>query len=261
MDLQKLAEYGRHIEKLMEGKVAWELDRALELVVEKEDWELLGHLLLTASEVSAQRLVRKLLELEVYEPLVWAACLRRQPRRPGEGARRGGVARRIFRDWEAEEDSASIPEHIRADAEEISKQAEETRSAMMVQAAEVDRDPMRDYIVTHLAEKLATSEEALEALLVVVRASAWEETRRTAALKVANNTLAVSRLARELRSADLLAVAEASTLGAVAGNMATALGQYIDELKAAGDEKGLAFIAEHHPKAATKALAKQTLEG
>ncbi len=257
MDVQELARYGRHLEHLIEGTVTWELDRAVDRVVEQQDWELLGHVLLTAAEVSAQRIIAKLLELEVYEPLVWAACLRRQVRRPQGVAGATGVSRRVFRDWDAEENAQGVPEHIRADAEELSKQAEQTRAAMLQRAAEVDRDPIRDHIIARLADRLATSPAALDALLVITKASAWEETRRGAALKIAAHPMSVSRLARELRSADLIAVADASGLSAVAANIAKVMGSYLDQFKAAGDDRALAFLAEHHPEDATKAAAAQ----
>lgn len=258
MDLQKLAAYGHSIGVIIEGTAQGGLDRAMARIIENEDWDLAGALMLTASEISVQPMVRKLLEREVYEPLVLAACLRRQLRRPGEGVGKG-VSGRVFRDWDAEEDGAPVPEHIRMEAEEMTRAANQTRSAMTLRAAEVDRDPIRDAIVSRIAQKLATSDLALEALLTIVKASAWEETRRNAAMKLANHALSISRLARALRTADMIAIAGASGLSAVAANIAKSMHGQFEQLKAAADKQALEFIASNHPDEGAKALARQTL--
>jgi hypothetical protein len=259
MDMAKLASYGRFIEYMMEGSGAWQLDRAIDEVLARQDWELLGHIMLTASEVTTQRCIRKLLELNVYEPLVWVACMRRQQRRAGESVGARGVAGRVFRDWEAESGGSGVPEHIRADAEEMSRIADQTRAVATAKAADFDRDPVRHSVVNAIAERMPTSRDAVESMLVIVKASAWDETRRSAAMKIATHALTVTRLARAQRMADLMAVAAASGLAAIGANMARAMGPYLEQLKQAGDTKALQFIADNHPDDDAKAAALQAL--
>jgi len=260
MDMQDLVGHGRTIETVVEG-AGWQLDETIDAVVASGDWDFAGRLLVSAAEISARQLAKKLLEQEAYEPLAIAACFRRQPRRPGEGsAGGGGVSKRIFRDIDAEDDAKGVPDYIRADIEELAKGADQSRMGAMTREAMMDRDPIRQYIIDQIGPKMPTSEAAMDALVAVARASAWEETRRTAALKVANDPISVARLARALRTDDILEVARMALLAAVAETFAREMGKHFKAFAEKRDGAALRFIAEHHPDAAYKDSARQWAE-
>lgn len=243
-----LRQYASEIGPLVEGNPPWRVQPALHRLFEEEQWDLMSLLLLSVAEATAREIVLKLLELRRYEPLVIAACLRRHIRTQPFVFRSGqGAARRVFRDIDAEGvDTAGIPEHILEEMREMAELAERTREAQLLRSESMDRGPMREFIINRLAERLTGEPEALEALLVIARAAAWEETRRAAAMKVANHAQSVKRLVEQLRTDDLLAVARASQLEAVARKFATALAEYIDNLKEKQDAEALEFIARHH---------------
>jgi len=261
VDLHRLIQEAQTIETVIDGS-SWRLDETIDAVIASEDWDWAGRLLVSAGEIAARQLVAKLLEKEAYVALATAACLRRQPRRPGEGAVGGGgqVAARVFRDIDAEEGGAGVPDYIRADIDEMAKGASQNRASALARDAEMDRDPIRQYIVDNLARKMSASEAAMDAVVVIARASAWEETRRTAALKLANDELCVTRLAKALRSEDIAAVCEEALLGVVAENFAKAMGKHFQDYIEKKDAIGLRFIAEHHPAAQYKESAAQWAE-
>ncbi|MDI9583539.1 MAG: hypothetical protein QM473_04910 [Acidobacteriota bacterium] len=261
MDLQKLVAQAATIETIVE-KPGWRLDETIDELVESGDWDLAGRLLVSASEIPARQLAKKLVDKRAFEPLVVAACLRRQPRRPGEGASGGGgaVASRVFRDIDADNDAAGIPDYIRTDIEEMAKSAAATRATAMSKDAAVDRDPIRQYIIEQLAPLMATTEEAMNAVVVIARASAWEETRRTAALKVANDELCVTRLCRALRTDDILDIARMALLEAVSVTFAKEMGKFFKGFSDNRDVKALEFIAKHHPAEQYRDTAKQWVE-
>ncbi len=259
MDMNLLVQHSQQVEALMTAATSRQVEQALAKLTEAEQWELLGALLPTAAEIAARRIVSSLLEQGQYLPLAGAACLRRQLRRPGlaaAGARR--PARTVFRDIDAEEDSAGIPEHIMADAEELADAATERRAISERHASEVDRDPVRDLIVDQLTARLPEA-GAGEALLIIARACPFDQTRRQAATKLANHKRWVSQLAAENRAADLIAISESAKLEAVAENMARLLGEQIAQLRQAGDQAALSFIAQHHPNDDMRQAAHQAL--
>lgn len=260
MTLQELVGESRAIRTVVEG-TGWKLDEAIDAVVASENWDLAARLLVSAAEISARQLAQKLLQKEAYEPLAIAACFRRQPRRPGEGAvGGGGVSRRIFRDIDAEDGAKGVPDYIQADIEEMANTATQTRTSAMAREAMMDRDPTRQYIIDQIAPKMPTSGAAMNAMIAIARASAWEETRRTAALKVANDPISVSRLARDLRTDDILAVADMALLDAVAETFAKEMGKHFQAYADAKDAKAVRFIADHHPDEKFKASAEQWAE-
>ncbi len=246
--IELLKAYAQEIGPLVEGNPPWRVQPALHRLFEEEQWELMSLLLLSVAEVTAREIILKLLELRKYEPLVVAACLRRHIRTQPFVFRSGqGAARRVFRDIDAEGvDTAGIPEHILEEMREMAELAERTREAQLLRSEAMDRGPMREFIINRLAERLATDTEAMEALLVVARAAAWEETRRAAAMKIANSPQSVKRLVDALRTEDLLTVARASQLEAVARKFAAALAEHMDALRERGDTEALEFIARHH---------------
>ena len=261
MDLQKLVARATMIETIVE-KPGWRLDETIDELVASEDWDLAGRLLVSASEIPARQLAKKLVDKRAFVPLAVAGCLRRQPRRPGEGASGGGagVASRVFRDIDADNDAAGIPDFIRADIEEMAKSASSTRATAMSRDAAMDRDPIRQYIVDQLAPLMCTSEDAMNAVVAIARASAWEETRRTAALKVANDELSVTRLCRALRTDDIIEVARVALLEAVSVTFAREMGKYFKGYSDARDVTALEFIARYHPSEQYKETAKQWVE-
>jgi len=248
MDFATIGRYGKQLEHVTEASISWLTDKAIQALLDNKDYDLIGALLLICSEISARQLVKALLSAEVYEPLALAACLRRQQRKFADtGGGGGGTAKRIFRDFEAEDNVEGIPDHIRAEAEDITRAADATRMMAVRRDAEFDRDPMRDYIVAQVAEKLPTATGALEALVVTAKCSVWEETRRSAAMKVATHDLSVRRLAAALRTEDLIAVADAATLSAIANKVAVSFTYHWDQIVEKGDWTAATYIAEHHP--------------
>jgi hypothetical protein len=258
MNPQDLIRSAQVISVIVEGS-SWQLDELVDKVVDSGDWDLVGHLLVSASEISARQMATKLVAKEAYEPLAVAGCLRRQPRRPGEGAvgGGGGVSRRIFRDVDAEDDGKGVPEHIRADIEDMSSTADATRASAMSREAAIDRDPIRQYIVDSIAPRLPFSEDAMNALVAIARASAWEETRRAAALKLANEPISVNRMAAALRTEDIVDIARTALLGRVSETFAREMGKYFQAYADKKDATALDFIAEHHPDQRFKDSARQ----
>jgi len=261
VNLQKILQYARDIPPLVEGIPPWRVDPAIDDLFEHEEWELISVLLLTVADPTARQMVDRLLKIKVYDPLVLTACLRRHVRSQPYVVQTGrGVSARIFRDIDAEEEDArGVPEHILEDIQDMAEASERTREAQILRSESLDRGPMREFIINRLAERLATEPPALEALLVVAKAAAWEETRRIAAMKIANHQLSVQRLAQAGRTADLIALAAASQLSAVANNFAAVLSENLDELKQRGDREALAFIAENHENQAVREAARAAL--
>jgi hypothetical protein len=257
MDLQKLVEYGRDFGPLVEGTPPWRVEPCLRELLQRQEWDLLSLLLLSVADPVANQIINALLELGVYEPLVVAACLRRhirtQPYVLGSGR---GVADRVFRDLEAEgANTAGVPDHILEDIREMAETSQRLREAQLLRGESMDRGPMREFIINRLAERLNTDPRARDALVVIARAAAWEETRRIAAIKVANHTPSIRKLAEAGRTADLLAIAQASRLEAVARNLAQVLAEHLQQLRSKGDSEALAFIAKHHPDAEVRQAA------
>jgi len=261
MDLQTLRNSAWFVSTLTKGALTRDVDKAIEQLTAEKNWDLLSHLLLTSAEVSARRIVDALVELEVVEPLVAAACLRREVRRPGIAVpTRAANARRMFHDFEADDEGASVPDHIVREAEAIAAAAQQSRQIAIQREAELDRDPIRAHIVDGLADKLSTSDAALDALIVIARVSAWEDTRRDAAMKVVNNTVATGKLHRAGRIDDIVALGKASASRAVAGKLAAALSEDMPEASDPNYRAALEFLAEHHPDAPRQRQAKQELE-
>ncbi|MFQ6097630.1 MAG: hypothetical protein ACE5O2_07875, partial [Armatimonadota bacterium] len=119
MDIAALPEYGLQIADVIDGGVPERAEAAIRRMVDEQRWDLFGSLLLTASEVSARRMVEVALDRETYEPLVLAACLRRQIQRASISGGAGQLARRVFRDIDDEEPTQGVPEHIQIEAQEI----------------------------------------------------------------------------------------------------------------------------------------------
>ena len=260
MELHTLVTYRRPVDQLVRGVLGREAEVAINQLLEGEQWELLGMIILAAAETSARQLATVLLERRAWEPLTVAACLRRQPPRRTTAPSRTAVGRRVFRDFDQEAATAAVPEHIRAEAEEMQQLAVQSLGTAERRDELIDRDPIREFIVTELAKLLTGEPEALNALVTIARAAAWENTRRTAALKVANHAPSIKRLAAERRAEDLVAVSESAGLTAVAETIAKALGTQWAEDRDHPDAAALEFIAAKHPESQWRASAQETIE-
>lgn len=256
---ETFGKYSRQIIRLAEGTVAVEVDSAIDMLMADEQWELIGLVLLTAAEVSARRLVDRLLAAEVLDPLIPAACLRREIRRGGPSGPAGLGGGAIFRDFETDDNGPGVPDHIREEAEAITAQANQSRRIAAMKEAERDRDAIRVRIVDQLAQRVSTSDEALAALMVIARSSVWEETRRTAAMKLATNKVVLGRLTREGRHQDLLTIARASDSRGVQSRIAEAIAPAMPDPSAPGYREALELVGEHHPDGETRAAARRAL--
>jgi len=246
MDLDILSQYGRQVKAMIEAATSSDVTQALDRLIDDDRWDLLTRLLPTASELAARQVVARLLEHEEYGSLAWAACLRRQPRRPGLEGATAGPSRPMLRDFEAEEDTEGVPEHIMAEAQEISDSAAQRRSVSSRKAAQVDHDPIRYLIVKQLAEHLPNA-GAGQALLTIVKACPFAHTQREAAMKLANHKQWMQQLAHAQCASDMIAISNAAHLQAVAQNIARAMSQHLAQLQQNSDEAAIGFIAENHP--------------
>ena len=258
MDLNALAQYSEQVAAMINPKAARDLDQALESLADAGQWDILGQVLPTASEVAARRIVDRLIQQGEYDWLASAACLRRQLRQPGREAPAGRMARQVFRDIDAEEDTEGIPEHIMEEAQELANAAAARRAISERQATQIDRDPVRELIVERLASCLP-EQRAGEALLVVAKGCPFDQTRRQAAIKLVNHKQWIRQLVAAKRTTDLIAVSESARLKAVLANAARLLGEQVAELQQAGDHAALRFIAEHHPNGEIRQQAHDAL--
>ncbi len=262
MDSSVLGRYGRRIEYLLEANVPLQMQECLEQAVEAQDWDLIGVVALTASEISARRLVDAALEAEQYDVLVLVACLRRQVRRPQAAGASRAAGRRVFRDFDEEtEAAAGIPDYILDDAREMRQSAERHRAAAHRRDAEQDRDPIREHIVESLGEQLHRGDAAMDALVVIAKAAAWESARRRAAMKVANHTASLGKLVAAGRWQDVIALGRGASLNSISGNVSEALSERLSDIVAAGEKATLEFIAEYHPDREGKSAAQDALRG
>jgi hypothetical protein len=247
MESTRLAEYGRPIRAFIAATTRHEIEVATDRLVADQVWDLCGSLLCTAAELGARVLVAKLLELDVYEPLVVGATMRRQLKPAHMQERRGAAARRIFRDIDMETDEKGIPDHIQAELDDLQAVAEEARDIADRREAARDADPVRALIVNRLAEKVASSDEALDAMVAIAEASGFEDTRRSAALKLVTHPTAVKRLDAADRVADLVAIANCCGLDSAAQKVAETLAPRLDALLAEEAKDALALIGKYHP--------------
>lgn len=259
MDLAAISRHATNLQNVFEGLLEADMQRALERLTQDEQWELMAIWAITAAEVPARRMITRLLERERFRELVWPACLRRQVRRQEVIIHDPTRTRRIFRDIDAEENEAGVPEHILQEAQEIAEAADASRMAALMRDARVDHDPLRELIVQGIAEKLNTAPEAAEALLVIAKASPFEDTRRLAAMKLANNELVARRLAREGRWADLIVVAKNAELESVRTKIARALGPVLGNIRAQKDWDSLRWVGAHHPDPKAREAIAQVL--
>lgn len=259
MDIAALKRHASRIETLVEGLTRRQIDPVLAELCREEQWELLGTALIVAQEVPARAIIECLVEHSQYAALVPCACFRRQLRQTTL-LTVGRVGASAFRDFDAEEGGEGVPEHILAEAEDIAAAAAARRETASVQAANLDRDALRTLVVAKLVEKMTTERGAVEALLVIAQASAFEETRREAAMKIANNRRLVAALVKAARIADLIGVARSTNLASARQNLARAMAVDLERWRTEGNRAALEFIAEEHADPGVKAAAKAALE-
>ncbi len=247
MDTGELSRYGRIVQVLIGSGTRAEAEQSVERLVADQAWDFCGLLLLASAELGARILVKRLLEAEVYAPLGYAAAMRRHQKRAEVMTKKVAMARKVFRDLDTEADGKGVPDHIQAELDDLAYTAEEAREIADRREAERDADPVRALIVNELAGRMLTSDDALNAMVGVVRASAFEDTRRSAALKIVTHANALRRLADAERIDDLVAVALAARLDSAAETVAVLLTPHADAIAAAKSKLALRLLAKHHP--------------
>jgi len=260
MDTGKLTGYGRIVQVLIGSGTRAEAEEAVERLMADEAWDFCGPLLIASAELGARILVAKLLERQIYAPLAHAAAMRRQQKRQEVLTKKVAMSRRVFRDIDTESEGKGVPDHIQAELDDLAATAEESRDIADRREAERDADPVRALIVSELAGRMLTSDEALNAMVAIVRASAFEDTRRSAALKIVTHSNALKRLAAAERLDDLVVVALAARLDSAAETVAVLLTPHVDGLAASGKKLALRLLAKHHPDPGLREQANAALK-
>ncbi|MGQ9730073.1 MAG: hypothetical protein ACUVX8_02255, partial [Candidatus Zipacnadales bacterium] len=223
MDCKQLGDYGRIVRVMVGAATRMEVDKAVARIMEDKAWDFCAALLISASELGARQLITTLRKAKVYTPLAYAACMRRQIKRVQIQTKQAVLSRRVFRDIDTETDAKSIPDHIQAELDDLAAVAEESREIADRREAERDACPIRALIVNELAAEMLHSEEALDALLAIVKASPFEDTQHSAALKIVTNANALKCLEAAGRVDDLVAVGLSVQLDSAAQTIAQAL--------------------------------------
>jgi hypothetical protein len=260
MDTSQLSRYGRIVQTVIGSGIRADVEQAADRLVADQAWDFCGPLLTTASELGARVLIAKLMERQVYAPLAYAAAMRRQLKRAEVLTKKAAMSRRLFRDIDTETDAKAIPDHIQAELDDLATGAEEARDIADRREAQRDACPVRSFIVNELAGVMVGSEEALDAMVAIVRASAFEDTRRGAALKIVTHPGALKRLGEARRADDLTAVALAARLDSAAETIAGIIGEWGDEIAAKGPRSALRLLAKHHPHPGVREKASGALK-
>lgn len=260
MDPQSLVDNASRIRTLMEGNLEKHVRDALNDLIEAEQFDVLSHLMLTGSEFSVRRITSALIERGVFEPLVAGACLRREVRRSAPAGPSGLGSGRIFRDFEAPaEGEAGVPDHIMEEAEAISKAADQSRRIAARREAQLDRDPVRQHIVDSLEDLLNTNEDAMDAMIAIARSSFFEETARSAAMKLGNNKVVMGRISRAGRIMDMIEVGNASGSQAVHTIISKNLTDAMPDSSHPSYRAALEHVAEYHPEEKVRRAAEKAL--
>jgi hypothetical protein len=247
MDTGELSRYGRIVQQLIGAGTRAEAQQAVDRLVADQAWDVCGALLIASAELGGRILVARLLEAGVYAPLALGAAMRRQHKRQEVVTKRVAMSRRVFRDIDTETDDKGVPDYIQAELDDLAATAEEARDAADRREADRDADPVRALIVNELAGKMLKSDAAMDAMVSIVHASAFEDTRRAAALKLVTHPNALKRLAAAERTDDLVAVANAARLDSAGVTVATLLTPHVESLLASRSILALRLLAKHHP--------------
>ena len=262
METPAFTRWAKEIEILMAGNLERQVREAIDNLLDEEQYELASYLMIAAPEISARRLIGALLEKEVFAPLVAGATLRREVQRSAPSAVSSLGSQRIFRDFEKpDEGEAGVPDHIMEEAEAISRSADQSRRIAARKEAELDRDPVRHHIINCLADLLNTTESAMEAMIAIARSSVYEETARSAAMKLGNNKIVMGRISRAGRVQDMIAVGEAAGSQAVRTIIARSLAESMPDSSHESYRAALEYVAEHHPQEKTQRAARRALGG
>ena len=103
------------------------------------------------------------------------------------------------------------------------------------------------------------SADAVNALVLISCCAVWEDTRRTAALRVANSRPTVRKLVAAGRANELVQISHASDMEAVAHNIAVALTDLVPGIIEDQNTAVLEFIAENHPDGEVRNAARAAL--
>jgi hypothetical protein len=258
MDNATLKQHASDLAVLIDGLTHRQVDPVIARLAQEGQWELMGIALITAQEVPARAILECLLENKQFGELVPCACFRRQLRQAtllGRGALGAGV----FRDFDTDEGGEGVPDHIMAEAEDIAAAAASRRATASVQSANLDRDALRTFVVTRLSERILTDRPAVEALIIIALASAFEDTRREAAMKIANARRLVAALVKAGRLTELIGVAQNTALTSAKQNLAAAMAADFDRWRAEPNRSALEFIRENHPEEGMRAAAQAVL--
>jgi hypothetical protein len=258
MENATFKKYAADLAILTDGLTHRQVDPVLARLCSDGQYELMGVALITAQEVPARAIIDCLVRNQQFGELIPCACFRRQLRQAtllGKGTLGAGT----FRDFDADEGGPGVPDHIMAEAEDIAAAAAARRATASVQSANVDRDALRGLVVARLTEKMLTDRPAVEALITIAQASSFEDTRREAAMKVANAKRLVAAMVKAARIADLIGVAQNTALTSAKQNIAKAIAADFDRWRTENNRPALEFIAENHAEEGMRAAGKQAL--
>jgi len=247
MAISQLDDYGRIVQVMVGSGTRAEAEKAVARLAADQAWDFCGPLLVASAELGARMLIAKLLEAEAYAPLAYAAAMRRQQKRAEVMTKKVAMSRRVFRDIDGEAEGKGVPDHIQAELDDLAATAEEARDIADRREAERDACPVRALIISELSDRMLKSDEALDAMVAVVKASAFEDTRRSAALKIVTHPNALKRLQAAGRVDELVVVALAARLDSAAETVAKLLTERVDEIIADGSAATLKLLAKHHP--------------
>ena len=259
MDTKLLGSHGRAVQLIVGTGSRDDVVKAVDTLAEEEQWDLCGFLLPSAAELGARLLVAKLIELKQYAPLAFAACVRRQVKVTQQTLRPGQTSRRVFRDIDTETEEKAIPEHIKAEMDDLASQADEARYIADRREAERDSCPVRALIVNELGKIMTGNAGAINALIAVVRAAAYEDTKRSAALKLLTNESVLPKLAEASRIDDMVYIANACGLDSASEKVATILAPKMDELIDAKKRMALRLIGRFHSEQGVRDRANVAL--
>ena len=257
MDTSQLVKYGPAVKLIVGTGTRDDVQQAVEQLVADESWDVCGIVLASAAELGARLLVAELIKRQVYAPLAYAACMRRQIKQVAHQVRPGQTARRVFRDFDTETETKAVPDHIKAEMDDLQAQAEESRFIADRRDAERDACPIRALIVAELGNAMTGFSEAVGALIAIVLASAWEDTARSAALKLLTHPNTLPRLVEAGRIDDMVTIANACGLDSAGEKVAELLGGQVDDLIANRKRGAVRLIGRYHsdPAVREKAVA------
>jgi len=259
LDSQTLAKHGRAVQLIVGTGSRDDVEKAVDQLIEGEQWDMCTVLLSTGAELGARILVSRLIEAKQYEPLAYAACTRRQIKATQQALRPGQTARRVFRDIDSETEGTAIPEHIKAEMDDLASQADDARFIADRREAERDACAIRALIVNELGKVMAGNVDAIKALISIVRASAWEDTKRSAALKLLTNDAVMPKLAEADRVDDMVYIANACGLDSASEKVAEILAPKLDELIENKNRIATRLIGRFHSDQATRDKANVAL--